>query len=135
MFRRRKWFQGRPIHGEKADDLEWFTPEGVPMTDDDWQVGYAKSIGVFLNGEAITARGTQGQRIVDDSFYAIFNAYGEELDFVLPDGPYAEHWVMVLDTSQPGDRAFPPDGPEHMALDRLTVPGHAVMVLRAVGPA
>jgi len=136
VFRRRKWFQGRPIHGEKADDLEWFTPEGVPMTDDDWQVGYAKSIGVFLNGDAITARGTQGQRIVDDSFYVIFNAYGEPLEFVLPDGPYAERWSVVLDTSALDvEVAFPAEGAEHKALDRLPVPGHAVIVLRAVGPA
>ena len=106
------------------------------MTDDDWQVGYAKSIGVFLNGDAITARGTQGQRIVDDSFYVIFNAYGEPLEFVLPDGPYAEHWSVVLDTSALDvEVAFPAEGAEHKALDRLPVPGHAVIVLRAVGPA
>ncbi len=135
VFRQRKWFQGRPIRGEQADDLEWFTPEGVPMTEDDWRVGYAKSIGVFLNGEAISARGAQGQRIIDDSFYVIFNAYGETLDFVLPDGPYAERWVVVLDTTQLDvEAAFPVEGPEYQALDRLPVPGHAVMVLRAIGP-
>ena len=135
-FRRRKWFQGRPIHGEQADDLEWFTPEGVPMTEEDWQVGYARSIAVFLNGEAIAALGAQGQRVLDDSFFAIFNAYGEELEFVLPDGPYAERWEVVVDTSQlDPDLAFPVEGPEHKALDRITVPGHAVVVLRAAGPA
>ena len=43
---------------------------------------------------------------------------------------------MVLDTSQLDvDLAFPSDGAEHRALDRLPVPGHAVIVLRAVGPA
>ncbi|HEY5153143.1 MAG TPA: hypothetical protein VIJ47_00315, partial [Acidimicrobiales bacterium] len=136
VFRRRKWFQGRPIRGEQADDLEWFTPEGVPMTEDDWQVGYARSIGVFLNGEAITALGSRGQRVVDDSFYAIFNAYGDTLDFVLPDGPYAERWAIVLDTSAlDAERAFPTEGTEYEALDRLPVRGHAVMVLRAIGPA
>ena len=29
VFRRRKWFQGRPIMGEQADDIEWFTPDGA----------------------------------------------------------------------------------------------------------
>ncbi len=44
------WFQGRPIMGERADDIEWFTPEGTTMTEDDWTVSYARSIAVFLNG-------------------------------------------------------------------------------------
>ena len=136
VFRRRKWFQGRPIRGEQADDLEWFTPEGIPMTEDDWQVGYARSIGVFLNGEAISALGSRGQRVVDDSFYAVFNAYGDTLDFVLPDGPYAERWVVVLDTAEvDNDHAFPAQGLEVKALDRLSVTGRSVVVLQAIGPA
>ena len=136
VFRRRKWFQGRPIMGEHADDIEWFTPEGSTMTEDDWQVSYARSIGVFLNGEAITAVGTQGQRVVDDSFYAVFNAYENPLDFVLPDGPYAERWVVELDTEPDDvDAAFPVDGREVDAKNTLTVAGRAIVVLRAIGPA
>jgi isoamylase len=136
VFRRRKWFQGRPIRGHEADDLEWFTPEGVAMTEDDWRVGYARSIGVFLNGQAITALGTRGQRVVDDSFYAIFNAYGETLDFVLPDGPYAERWAVVLDTADTeAEHGFPAQGLEVKALDRLTVAGRSIVVLRAIEPA
>ena len=136
VFRRRKWFQGRPIMGEHADDIEWFTPEGSTMTEDDWQVSYARSIGVFLNGEAITAVGTQGQRVVDDSFYAVFNAYENPLDFVLPDGPYAERWAVELDTEPDDlDAAFPVDGRDVDAKDTLTVAGRAIVVLRANGPA
>jgi len=136
VFRRRKWFQGRPIMGERADDLEWFTPDGSTMTEDDWGVSYARSIGVFLNGDAITAVGTRGQKIVDDSFYAIFNAFEDPLEFVLPSGPYAERWVVALDTSADDpDAAFPVDPPEVDAGDRVTVAGRAVVVLRAIGPA
>jgi isoamylase len=135
VFRRRKWFQGRPIMGEHADDIEWFTPEGSTMTEDDWQVSYARSIGVFLNGEAITAVGTQGQRVVDDSFYAVFNAYENPLDFVLPDGPYAERWAVELDTDPDDlDQAFPTDGREVDAKDTLTVAGRSVVLLRAIAP-
>ena len=136
VFRRRKWFQGRPIMGEHADDIEWFTPDGTTMTDQDWQVSYARSIGVFLNGEAISALGTRGQRVVDDSFFAAFNAYEEPLEFVLPDGPYAEHWRVVLDTTKDTvDRAFPAEGQRIEAGQKLVVAGRAVMVLRATAPA
>ncbi len=136
VFRRRKWFQGRPIMGEHADDIEWFTPEGATMTEADWQVSFARSIGVFLNGDAILALGTRGQRVIDDSFFAAFNAFEESLGFVLPTGPYAEHWQLVLDTAHDDiDLAFPAEGQHVEAGEQLVVPGRSVMVLRASGPA
>jgi glycogen operon protein len=133
VFRRRKWFQGRPIMGERADDIEWFTPEGSTMTEDDWKVSYARSIAVFLNGEAIRGLGNRGQRVVDESFYAVFNAYQEPMELTLPDGPYAERWVTVIDTAAGEvDDAFPAEGPEVDAKDRVTVQGRSVVVLRAI---
>jgi len=99
VFRRRRWFQGRAIHGEGVHDLGWFKPDGEEMSAEDWQTGFAKSIGVFLNGEAIPSPGPMGERIVDDSFYILFNAHDEQLPFVLPsrDGG---GWMKVLDTSE-----------------------------------
>ena len=29
VFHRRRWFQGRPIHGAQVTDIGWFTPDGV----------------------------------------------------------------------------------------------------------
>ena len=60
VFRRRRWFQGRPIRG--TVDIGWFRPDGTEMDDDDWDAGFAQSIGVFLNGDAITDRDERGQR-------------------------------------------------------------------------
>ncbi len=144
VFRQRKWFQGRPIRGEQADDIEWFTPDGTTMTEDDWQVTYARSIAVFLNGQAIASLGSRGQRVTDDSFYAIFNAYEGDLDFVLPTGAYAETWVPVIDTT-PDDPDLavvldPPASPDDgvavlKAGDHLTVGGRSVVVLLADHPA
>ena len=45
------------------------------MSDEDWQAGFAKSLGVFLNGDAIPTRDERGERVVDDSFYVMFNAH------------------------------------------------------------
>ena len=53
VFCRRRWFQGRPIHGTDVSDIGWFTPGGTEMSDEDWQAGFAKSLGVFLNGRGI----------------------------------------------------------------------------------
>jgi glycogen operon protein len=99
VFCRRRWFQGRPIHGTSVSDIGWFTPGGQEMSDEDWQVGFAKSMGVFLNGRGIPTKNERGEAVVDDSFYVIFNAHHEPLDFTLPEPKWGHDWGVVLDTS------------------------------------
>ncbi|HUR75886.1 MAG TPA: glycogen debranching protein GlgX [Sporichthya sp.] len=99
-FRRRRFFAGRG-QDDPLGDIAWFTPGGTHMTDDDWAVGFAKSVAVFLNGAAITEPGTRGERVVDDSFFLLFNAHHGELDFTLPPEEYGEAWEAVLDTADP----------------------------------
>jgi glycogen operon protein len=101
IFRRRRWFHGRQLHGSEVTDIGWHRPDGNPMSEEDWDKAFAKSIAVHLNGEAIAPTDARGERVVDDSFLLLFNAHHEPLDFQLPaaaaDGP----WEVVLDTSVP----------------------------------
>jgi glycogen operon protein len=96
VFRRRHWFQGRPIRG--AVDIGWFRPDGTEMTDTDWDADFARSVGLFLNGDSIAERDPRGQRVTDDSFLLILNAHDERLDWTLPQ-QWGDHWKIVLDTS------------------------------------
>ncbi|HVW34932.1 MAG TPA: glycogen debranching enzyme, partial [Acidimicrobiia bacterium] len=98
VFHRRRWFQGRPIHGETVTDIGWFAPDGSTMTDEDWDSGFAKSVGVFLNGDAIPDPDPRGEPVTDDSFLVLFNAHYEKLAFTVPDRGWGDHWVVVLDT-------------------------------------
>jgi len=116
-FRRRRWFQGRPIYGTQAD-IGWFKPDGSEMTNNDWAVSFAKSLGVFLNGQAIAYPDARGQRVVDASFYVLFNAHYEPLTFTLPTRDWGDHWVTVLDTSE----AVPEES------DRIVKAGEQVQV-------
>jgi isoamylase len=104
IFHRRRWFQGRPLHGSDVKDIAWFTPHGKEMTDDDWSVGYAKSLGVFLNGDAIATPDEAGERIVDESFYVVFNAHHEPMKFTLPEERFGKTWVEIVDTNDPPRR-------------------------------
>ncbi len=99
IFRRRRWFQGRAIHGGDVKDLAWFKPDGAEMSDEDWNVGFAKSLGVFLNGGTIARTDFRGDPITDDSFYVVFNAHHEQLRFTLPPAQFASRWMRVFDTS------------------------------------
>ena len=49
------------------------------MSDDDWENGYARAVGVLLNGDAIPTTDAYGGRIVDDSFFVMFNASETDL--------------------------------------------------------
>ena len=75
------------------------------MSDQDWQAGFAKSLGVFLNGDAIPTPDEHGRRIVDDSFYVMFNAHSEPVEFVLPESKWGEQWTIALDTNERARRA------------------------------
>ena len=98
-FSRRRWFQGRAVKGRGLNDISWFLPEGTEMTDENWQHSFAKSMGVYLNGRGIHTRDAQGKRVIDDSFYIIFNAHYEPIDFKLPPESYGKTWNKVLDTA------------------------------------
>jgi isoamylase len=124
VFQRRRWFQGRPIHG-KIDDIGWFTLEGVEMEEEHWGEGFAKSIGIFLNGEGLVSPNDRGERLVDDSFYIMFNAHHETLPFILPAARWGRRWTRVLDTVS--DWAEEEAG--YAAGDKIPVEGRSVTVL------
>jgi isoamylase len=84
VFRRCRWFEGRPLRGSRVSDIAWFDPAGTEMSDEQWQVGFAKSLAVFLNGDAIPSPGPRGERVTDASFLVFFNAHHEALPFRLP---------------------------------------------------
>jgi isoamylase len=98
VFRRKDYFAGRPLHGSGISDIAWFRPDGEEMDEAAWDSGFAKSVAVFLNGQAIATPGSRGERIVDDSFLAVFNAHHEDLDFTLPPARFGESWIRILDT-------------------------------------
>jgi glycogen operon protein len=101
VFRRRRWFEGRSLHGEAGRDIAWFTPAGHEMSEQDWSVGFAKSLMVFLDGNSIPNRGPRGEEITDDSFLLCFNAHHEQMSFTLPSDVFGSSWRRVIDTADP----------------------------------
>jgi glycogen operon protein len=128
VFSRRRWFQGQSLHGTTVSDIGWFTPDGHLMTDEEWAVGYAKSIGIFLNGNAIPYLGPHGERITDDSFYIVFNAHYELIEFTLPSAEWGKRVELVFDTAaaeDAGDR-----GEQFVAGQKVPVQERSVCLLR-----
>jgi glycogen operon protein len=129
VLRRRKWFQGRPLRGKDVADINWFDPSGDEMTDEQWQDGFAKSLAVFLNGEAVPQRGPHGEPIRDDSLLILFNAWHENLDFVMPPFQFAPRWELLVDTADP---LVEEGSSSWKAGDTRPVAGRSVVLLRKV---
>jgi glycogen operon protein len=56
---------------------------------------------VLLNGEAMEETDEDGNRLVGDTLFLLFNAHHESIDFVLPPVKSGEKWVRLLDTADP----------------------------------
>jgi glycogen operon protein len=130
VLRSRGFFRGnKPLPGvadpQGLPDVEWFRPDGEPMRDADWGVPSARSLGVFLNGDAIHARDPQGMRVVDDSFYWFMSAQRGRLDVTIPRVLGELPWLVVLDTS--GERA--PGALVH-AGEQASVEGPVLLLLQ-----
>ncbi len=124
VFRRRRFFDGRPARrsGTALSDVEWFTPAGKEMTEDDWETDFGKAVALFLNGEGIRECGPRGERITDESFLLWFNAHHEPIEFTAPPAEYASRWRVVLNTADPST------GTGNGEDDRFAEPGGVVMV-------
>jgi isoamylase len=103
VFRRRRWFHGRPIRG--IDDMAWFRPDGAEMSEHDWTDVPTLAIGVFLNGQAIAQPDRFGRRVSDDTFLLLFNAHHEPVPWKLPSRRWGTSWVTEIDTAAPDGRA------------------------------
>ncbi len=128
VFRRRRWFQGRTIHGAGCDDIAWFTLDGERMTEESWGNGFIKTLGIFLNGQAIPNPNAKGEGVSDDSLYIVFNAYEDALPFTLPDRDWSPRWVRVLDTAG----VWPETRRVSEAGAKIEVPGRGLVVLQSM---
>ncbi|WP_030505404.1 glycogen debranching protein GlgX [Microbispora rosea] len=106
VFKRRRFFQGHSF-GDGSRDIIWLTPSGTEMTDGDWHTGYAKSLAVYVNGDAISEPGPRGERITDETFLLLINAHHENLTFALPGPELGAAWRPVLDTADEDVRDDP----------------------------
>ena len=129
VFRQRGWFFGRDIRGIDHYDIAWFAADGTEMSEENWNQGFAKSIGVFLNGKAIAAPNVNGERVLDDIFYVIFNAHAEALSFGLPDARWGKRWVKIMDTAKGG---LMDDEGAFAAGESLVVRDRSCVVLRLI---
>jgi isoamylase len=127
-FRRRRFFNGRPVRREEGapiPDIVWARPDGTQMQPEDWDSGFGKAVAVFLNGDGIRERDRRGEPISDHHFIVLFNAGDEAIDFEIPAVEFSPKWDVVVDTAGEHANTEPVEPGSSLA-----VQGRSLMVLR-----
>ncbi|MBK8435498.1 MAG: glycogen debranching protein GlgX [Austwickia sp.] len=131
VFRRRRFFAGSADHGGASDlhDIVWLRVDGSEMAEQDWQTGYARTLAVYLNGQAIQDPDERGQRVSDDDFILMFNAHSEPVDFRIPAEIGDVLWREVVNTDLP--TGIPDDVAPHACGGEVAVAGRSVIILQS----
>ncbi|GAA2305611.1 glycogen debranching protein GlgX [Streptomyces kunmingensis] len=126
VLRRRHFFEGGTQEGRRLPDLVWLRPDAAEMTPRDWRRPDAHAIGVFLNGDEISAPALKGPTVVDDSFLVLFNCYWGPTEFTLPDAAFGIRWTKLIDTAEADGVC---DETEYKAQTSLLVEERSLVVL------
>jgi glycogen operon protein len=123
---RPRFFQGEKVRGSSVEDLAWFRPDGEPMSDEDWEAGWNKSISMRLGGKALVEVDADGNRLVDDDLFLLLNGHYEPVSFCIP--PQGkDQWTVILDTAT-GE--IEPQGRTVTAGENFEVPERSLLLLK-----
>lgn len=100
VLHRRNFFLGRDIHGKAVRDIVWLRPDGEEMTEEEWDAGFVRTLGMYLNGQVMNEVDEDGNRVRDDIFLLLINGYWENIKFNLPKQlSNKRQWEVVVDTT------------------------------------
>ena len=95
---RHKFFQGRPIHGSSAPDIVWLRADGGEMTDEEWDAGWMRTLGVRLDGRSTDLFDASGDPIMDDHLLLLLNSYHKGIMFKMPCYHPSARWSVDFNT-------------------------------------
>ncbi len=84
VLRQRSFFEGLPLSDGKRKDISWLRVSGEEMTGESWADSHLRTLGVFLAGDALRARTSQGPRLHDTSYLIWLHAGDGPVEVTLP---------------------------------------------------
>src|SRR5690606_10245724 len=105
-------------------DLTWLRTDGEQMSDEEWEAGWHRALGVRLGGDALGEVDENGDLLVDDTLLLLFNAHVEPVRFRLP-GDDGDEWEVLVDTSCAGFDT----GVQHAAAGTVLLTDRSMLVL------
>lgn len=111
VLRRRAFFRGVPIPGEKEKDLTWLRPDGQEMTQGDWQDSNRRVLGMLVHGQASDEVDERGRLISGDTLLLLVNNGTTPCEFTLPQLDDPGLWVEQVNTALPRKKRYLDPGP------------------------
>ena len=66
------------------------------MTAQDWELPFARCLGMLMVGQRLAERDEHGNAMVDEDLLLLLNAHHQTIEFTLP----GAGWQMVLSTAE-----------------------------------
>ncbi|MBX9691682.1 MAG: hypothetical protein K2Z81_04805, partial [Cyanobacteria bacterium] len=110
VLQRKSFFRGRLEGGVIRRDVIWLDENSSEMRMSDWTPD-RRHLGVIFDGDALDEIDEDGSPVKGNSLLILFNAYWEDMEFVLPpkkDEPYEKTqtfasnnlcWKLLIETS------------------------------------
>jgi glycogen operon protein len=128
IFRRRDFFQGKPLPDGLGKDIVWLKPDGTEMSGQEWSEDFARCLGVYLSGAGLDESDMRGRPVRDASFLLLFNAHHDAVPFRLP-GAAGGEWFPQLDTAFDTGK---PDGGALATGMQYPLQGRSLALLRQI---
>ena len=116
--RQQRFLEGRPAGPGTVPDAGWWSPEGREMTAADWQLPYARVVGMHIGA----ADAGQGHLLV------LLNAHDGAVPFRLPPESHGPSWRVLVDTAAPVPHAT---GPVFAARGIYPLAGRSLVLLES----
>ncbi|HYC00913.1 MAG TPA: glycogen debranching protein GlgX [Candidatus Limnocylindrales bacterium] len=124
----RRTFRDENPDTPDVETIRWLRSDGQPMRDEDWEDGgWMRTLGMLLLGDAPEIRDSAGQRVQDDDFLLLLNAYHEPIKFRVPEELRQRIWRTVFDTARP---ELAPDKERLRKSGLVQLAGRSMVVLR-----
>lgn len=129
VFKRKRYYTGKKIGDSPIKDITWITPEGLEMSSADWNKPYAQSLSAMISGSlSVAFCNDEGRFSSDNHFFIILNAFGDSIEWLLPEIQKDTTWNLILDTSR--DQPFV-EGEAFKSGDSYNVPGWSVLLFES----
>ncbi len=99
ILRRNRFLSGEYNAELDVSDVRWLTPSATDMTEEQWQDGNARCVGMLLDGRA-QASGIK-RPSMDATALLVLNAHHDVVRFRLPDVVGGSRWRRLIDTNVP----------------------------------
>ena len=124
--RRTTFLNGWADETDGKRDISWINADGLEMDEAEWMKPIARSAGAVLCGHMTGEIDDDGNPVRSHSVLILFNAYHEDLPFVLP--PHrGTRWTLRLDTTLGAEEA--PERDEWEAGEVYTMTGRSLVLM------